>query len=195
MQKPNLTLNRVGALRRVFGLRTVQKLPSTVTRYCKPLLRLNTKALPTFSTFHPISTDFYLDSPLLCSPQFNSPLTPRFEGASPVLDIISHQFDPLSPRTSYWSHPMASASQSHPSFPSRPYSSTLHGKNPERASAFGTRDGARLERERQERERLQREAAAAQQAEVTNTINTLSDEQREEINEAVRARLPRTLFL
>ena len=90
---------------------------------------------------------------------------------------------------------MASASQPHPSFPSRPYSSTLQGKLPERnlPTAFGatsTRDTARLERERQERERAQREAQA-QQAGPSNPLNALTDEQREEINEAVCLYAPR----
>lgn len=84
---------------------------------------------------------------------------------------------------------MASAPQSHPAFPSRPYSSTIHGKLPDRnaPSGFGasaaTRENARLERERQERERAQREAAANGSS---NPLNALTDEQREEINEAVR---------
>lgn len=80
------------------------------------------------------------------------------------------------------------ASTAHPSFPQRPYSSTLHGKLPERSNAannaFGTthpapRDTGRLERERQDRERAQREAAAAAGA------PQVTEEQREEINEAV----------
>ena len=84
---------------------------------------------------------------------------------------------------------MASASQPHPAFPSRPYSSTIHTKLPERNpptgfAATSTRETARLERERQERERAQREAQA-QQAGSSNPLNALTDEQREEINEAV----------
>ncbi|PSS13247.1 hypothetical protein M430DRAFT_29790 [Amorphotheca resinae ATCC 22711] len=85
---------------------------------------------------------------------------------------------------------MASA-QSHPSFPTRPYASTLHGKLPERntASTFGassTREAARLERERQERERAQREREAQSQvaAGSSNPLNSLTDEQRDEVNEA-----------
>ena len=89
---------------------------------------------------------------------------------------------------------MASTTQSHPTFPTRPYASTLHGKLPERnaPSTFGAsshaapREAARLERERQERERLQREAAAQVSAGPSNPLNALTDEQREEINEAVR---------
>lgn len=82
---------------------------------------------------------------------------------------------------------MASTSQSHPSFPIRPYNSTLHGKLPERIApntfgASSTRENARLDRERQERERAQREAAA--QAGSSNPFAGLTDEQREEINEA-----------
>ncbi|KAG9231098.1 putative Centrin-3 [Amylocarpus encephaloides] len=83
------------------------------------------------------------------------------------------------------------ASTANPSF-GRPYSNT-HGKLPERSvGGFGatshasTRENARLERERQERERAQREAQAAAQggSAATNPINTITDEQREEINEA-----------
>ena len=81
------------------------------------------------------------------------------------------------------------STQSHPAFPSRPYSSTLHGKLPERnaPSAFGAsanptaRENARLERERQERERQ----APAGVVGGSNPVNALSDEQKEEINEAV----------
>ncbi|PBP27835.1 caltractin [Diplocarpon rosae] len=78
------------------------------------------------------------------------------------------------------------ASAAHPSFPQRPYSSTLHGKLPERSNnnnnAFGAtahpvaRDPGRLERDRLDRERAQREAAGP--------APQLSEEQREEINEA-----------
>jgi centrin-3 len=93
---------------------------------------------------------------------------------------------------------MASASQPHPAFPSRPYASTLHGtsKLPERNAPLGfgasshthtAREAARLERERQERER-----AAAQQQQQQAATNAgagsmaqLTDEQRDEINEAV----------
>jgi centrin-3 len=82
---------------------------------------------------------------------------------------------------------MASNIQPHPSFPARPYSSTLHGKLPERNlnAPFGSsvhtvnRENARLERERQERER------GAGPSNPVPTI-TITDEQREEINEAVR---------
>lgn len=95
---------------------------------------------------------------------------------------------------------MASTSQSHPAFPSRPYNSTLHGssKLPDRSAplSFGAsshthtaREAARLERERQDRER----AAAAQQASASGASNSmaqLTDEQRDEINEAVRPHLP-----
>jgi len=82
---------------------------------------------------------------------------------------------------------MASTTQPHPSFTSRPFSSTIHGKLPERTApapfgASSTRETARLERERQERERAQREAA---QAGPSNPLASITDEQREEINEAV----------
>lgn len=83
---------------------------------------------------------------------------------------------------------MASTAPPHPTFPSRPYSGNFQGKLPERnGPAFGTsshnanRDSARVERERQERERAQRDAAAP-----TNSYN-ITDEQRDEINEAVRS--------
>ncbi|KAH6680271.1 putative Centrin-3 [Halenospora varia] len=87
---------------------------------------------------------------------------------------------------------MASTAPSHPSFgATRPYSNTLHGKLPERSqpSGFGhtsTREAARLERERQERERAQRErdAQAAAQGGPSNLVNNITEEQREEINEA-----------
>jgi hypothetical protein len=87
---------------------------------------------------------------------------------------------------------MASTSQSHPAF-IRPYPSTLHGKPPERSaptvfsasSHTATRENARLERERQERERTQREAQAQAAAGSSNPLNSLTDEQKEEINEAV----------
>ena len=75
------------------------------------------------------------------------------------------------------------ASSSHPSFPSRPYTSNL-GKLPDRTlgAPFGAstsqqqRENARLEREREraEKERLEREEQ-----------NQLTEEQREEIKEAV----------
>lgn len=83
---------------------------------------------------------------------------------------------------------MASASQSHPSFPSRPYSSALHGKLPERSGAPGgfgatsNRETARLERERAERERGQNQGPGQGGG---NTMNGITDEQREEISEAV----------
>jgi centrin-3 len=88
---------------------------------------------------------------------------------------------------------MASATQ-HPSFPARPYSSTFHGKLPERSavSTFGAssnRDTARLERERSLRE-AQSQAAGG----PSNPINNLTDEQRDEINEAVGHLLPQLLL-
>ncbi|MCJ1414239.1 Calcium-binding component of the spindle pole body (SPB) half-bridge [Xylographa parallela] len=74
---------------------------------------------------------------------------------------------------------MASSS-THPSFPPRPYNPTL-GKLPDRSGGFAppstaqAREAARLER--QERERLEREGQQDPMAQ-------LSEEQREEINEA-----------
>jgi hypothetical protein len=95
---------------------------------------------------------------------------------------------------------MASTSQTHPAFPSRPYgSSTLHtsSKLPDRSSgaplAFGAsshthnaREAARQERERQERDRAQ-QAQQQQQAgtSAAGVMAQLTDEQRDEINEAV----------
>ncbi|KAK0124254.1 Calcium-binding component of the spindle pole body (SPB) half-bridge [Cadophora gregata] len=74
------------------------------------------------------------------------------------------------------------ASTAHPSFPQRPYSSTLHGKLPERnVNAFGGsahpagRDAGRGDRERGQQQ--QRESKEPETPQV-------SDEQREEINEA-----------
>lgn len=84
-----------------------------------------------------------------------------------------------------YSQMMASTTQPHPSFPSRPFSSTLHGKLPERNVPFGStshtanRENLRLERERQERER------AAASAGPQNPFPSITDEQKEEINEAV----------
>ncbi|KAE9370459.1 EF-hand [Stipitochalara longipes BDJ] len=82
---------------------------------------------------------------------------------------------------------MASTTQPHPSFPTRPYSSTLHGKLPERNapnafSASAHPSGRENALQRQERERAQREAA--QGAGPSAPINNITDEQREEINEA-----------
>ena len=79
---------------------------------------------------------------------------------------------------------MASSS-AHPVFPQRPYSTNL-GKLPERG-AFGSnsqaqqRDVQRAERERErERERQQKER------EGQDPMSQLTEEQKEEINEAVR---------
>ena len=82
-----------------------------------------------------------------------------------------------------FSHQISMASSSHPSFPSRPYGANL-GKMPDRSlgATFGAsttqqqRESARLERERErlEKERMEREEA-----------NQLTEEQREEIKEAV----------
>ena len=80
------------------------------------------------------------------------------------------------------------SSAAHPSFPSRPYGTNL-GKLPDRTigAAFGAsttqqqqREAQRLERERErlEKERIEREGQ--------NQLAELTEEQREEINEAVR---------
>ena len=83
---------------------------------------------------------------------------------------------------------MASSS-AHPSFPTRPYTSTL-GKLHDRTGGIGPfgssttqahREAQRLDREREraERERIEREGQ--------NQLAGLTEEQREEINEAVSA--------
>ncbi|KAL2075326.1 hypothetical protein VTL71DRAFT_269 [Oculimacula yallundae] len=71
------------------------------------------------------------------------------------------------------------ASTAHTSFPPRPYSSTLHGKLPERTggNAFGGSHPAGRDTGRAERERAQRENKEPEVPPVT-------DEQREEIIEA-----------
>ena len=87
------------------------------------------------------------------------------------------------------------SSTAHPSFPSRPYGTNL-GKLPDRTigAAFGAsttqqqREAQRLERERErvEKERIEREGQ--------NQLAELTEEQREEINEAVRP-TPRSFSL
>lgn len=87
---------------------------------------------------------------------------------------------------------MASASQSHPVFPSRQHIS--HPKLPDRnigasSTNFGGGGGpsnTHFNRERQERERAAATSAAQQQQQKGPSFNDLSDEQKEEINEAVR---------
>ena len=89
---------------------------------------------------------------------------------------------------------MASASN-HPAFPTRSFPSNLHSKLPERSlasnTAFGTsshqpREGTRLERERLDRERSERGQRERQERETQNQpMAELTEEQREEINEAV----------
>jgi hypothetical protein len=76
----------------------------------------------------------------------------------------------------------STAQQPHPSFPSRPYSNTLHGKLPERTTpAFSasahpsTRETARIERER----------GGPSNNQNANPLNAITDEQRDEVNEAV----------
>lgn len=79
----------------------------------------------------------------------------------------------------------------HQGFPPRPYASTLgQGKLPERniplgfgASTTAGRDNARLERERLDRER-QAQVQASQSVQQ-GAMAQLTDEQRDEINEAV----------
>lgn len=97
---------------------------------------------------------------------------------------------------------MASASQPHPTFPPRPYATNtnLHAKLPERiapSTGFSStahphpaaREAARIERERQDR--LQREAQIQPAlATQSNVFSTLTDEQKEEVNEAVSVTLP-----
>jgi len=88
---------------------------------------------------------------------------------------------------------MASSSQ-HPSFPIRPYASSsqqpapssTRGKplNFSQSHAPAAREAARLERERLDRER-QAQQAAQQPAQAQSAISQLTDEQRDEVNEAV----------
>jgi len=75
------------------------------------------------------------------------------------------------------------SSAAHPSFPSRPYGSTNLGKLPDRSigAAFGastTQQQREVQRQERERERLEKER------EGQNQLAELSEEQREEINEA-----------
>lgn len=96
---------------------------------------------------------------------------------------------------------MASQStQSHPAFPTRPYNT---GKLPDRSAPLGfgasaltsARQSAQQDRERQERERQERDRIAVSQAQQAqggstsgNHMAQLTDEQRDEINEAVSFR-------
>lgn len=110
-------------------------------------------------------------------------------------------------------HPPMATSTSHPAFPSRPYTSGLGGQRtpynaattfnapqapsqqqlpPQHSSAFGAagpsttqqqREAQRLERERQERAERER-----REAEERGVLDSLSEEQREEVNEAVSMR-------
>ncbi|EPE33915.1 EF-hand [Glarea lozoyensis ATCC 20868] len=82
------------------------------------------------------------------------------------------------------------ASTAQPSFANRPYSN-LHGKLPDRTAAgfaqsahTGPRDNARLERERQERSQREAQSAAQGGSGAQNPLSSITDEQREEINEA-----------
>lgn len=99
---------------------------------------------------------------------------------------------------------MASTSQTHPAYPSRPYSSSLHtsSKLPDRTAPLGfgasshthtAREAARQERERQERERSAAQQAATTSA-ASNTLAQLTDEQRDEVNEAVGLSQPPKIF-
>jgi hypothetical protein len=74
-----------------------------------------------------------------------------------------------------------------PSLPMRPYTSGLNRGGAAAPGLGGSTAGqnARMERERAERERIQREQVAAA-ALAPPRIEDLSEEQREEINEAVR---------
>jgi hypothetical protein len=86
---------------------------------------------------------------------------------------------------------MASTSQAQSSLPHRGFRShppaPPHNFGASQQPAAALRDKPRLDRERAERERLAREAQVQGQAgaPAANPMNTLSDEQREEINEAV----------
>ena len=92
------------------------------------------------------------------------------------------------------------ASSAHPNFP-RNFAALGSLADRSKAAAFGAsapagpsapplrehaRSGAGADRDRQERERQDREGQDA--------LNQLSEEQREEINEAVRATLPRRAY-
>jgi hypothetical protein len=136
-------------------------------------------------------------SPKLCKHDNSPPSEPHFRGrASLALACIEYN---LIPNTTYDSEhfdflfAMASTGPSHPSFANRPYSST-HGKLPERTAAgfaqthTGSGNNARIERERQDRDRGGREAQSSAQggSGAQNPLSSISDEQREEINEAVR---------
>ncbi|PQE16932.1 cell division control cdc31 protein [Rutstroemia sp. NJR-2017a BBW] len=85
---------------------------------------------------------------------------------------------------------MASTSQAQSSLPHRGFRShppaPPHNFGASQQPAAALRDKPRLDRERAERERLAREAQVQGQAgaPAANPMNTLSDEQREEINEA-----------
>ncbi|MCJ1249174.1 Calcium-binding component of the spindle pole body (SPB) half-bridge [Trapelia coarctata] len=77
---------------------------------------------------------------------------------------------------------MASSS-THPSFPQRPYNNTL-GKLPER-SAFAPPSTAQArEAQRLERDRLSRERERERERQDPDPMTQLTEEQREEINEA-----------
>ena len=98
---------------------------------------------------------------------------------------------------------MASTSQTHPAFPSRPYgasaldsSTKIPGRSSGASLTFGAsshthsaREAARLERDRLERERSQQAQQQQQQQQAgTSAVGAmaqLTDEQRDEINEAV----------
>ena len=83
---------------------------------------------------------------------------------------------------------MASSS-AHPSLPLRPYSSAL-GKFPDRSGgAFGAQTTAQqreAQRQERERERLEKERL---DREGQDPMNQLTEEQKEEINEAVGQQL------
>ena len=70
------------------------------------------------------------------------------------------------------------ASSSHPSFPSRSYGGNL-GKLPDRS--LGAAFGSSTQRQERERERLEKERIEREEQ------NQLTEEQREEIKEAVRS--------
>ena len=79
------------------------------------------------------------------------------------------------------------ASSAHPSFPSRSYGTNL-GKLPDRSlgAAFGassTQQQRERERQEKERERLEKERIEREEQ------NQLTEEQREEIKEAVSSRV------
>ena len=96
------------------------------------------------------------------------------------------------------------ASSQHPSFPIRPYPSSISGpsQQPPQSSTRGkpisfsqshapaAREAARIERDRLDRERQQvAQKSAHAQSQAPSALSQLADDQRDEVNEAVSMRL------